>query len=61
MKSKKGSVGMFKSLQWKLVMVFVLLVLAIMTVAGSFLVLRVSVFYHDMFASEMADTSAKAF
>ncbi|MBD8946422.1 MAG: cell wall metabolism sensor histidine kinase WalK [Clostridiales bacterium] len=61
MKSKKGSVGMFKSLQWKLVMVFVLLVLAIMTVAGSFLVLRVSVFYHDMFASEMADTFSQSF
>ena len=52
---------MFKSLQWKLVMVFVLLVLAIMTVAGSFLVLRVSVFYHDMFASEMADTFSQSF
>ena len=50
---------MFKSLQWKLVMVFVLLVLAIMTVAG--LVLRVSVFYHDMFASEMADTFSQSF
>ena len=42
-------------------MVFVLLVLAIMTVAGSFLVLRVSVFYHDMFASEMADTFSQSF
>lgn len=52
---------MFKSLQWKLVMVFVLLVLAIMTVAGSFLVLQVSVFYHDMFASEMADTFSQSF
>ena len=52
---------MFKSLQWKPVMVFVLLVLAIMTVAGSFLVLRVSVFYHDMFASEMADTFSQSF
>ena len=52
---------MFKSLQWKLVMVFVLLVLAIMTVAGSFLVLRVSVFYHDMFASEMGDTFSQSF
>ena len=32
---------MFKSLQLKLVTIFVLLVLAIMTVAGTFLVLRV--------------------
>ena len=52
---------MFKSLQWKLATVFVLLVLAIMTVAGTFLVLRVSDFYHDMFAGEMADTFSPSF
>lgn len=52
---------MFKSLQWKLVTVFVLLVLAIMTVAGTFLVLRVSDFYHGMFAEEMANTFTPGF
>ncbi len=52
---------MFKSLQWKLVSVFVLLVLAIMTIAGTFLVIRVSGFYHDMFASEMARTFTPEF
>ena len=40
---------MFKSLQLKLVTIFVLLVLAIMAVAGTFLVLRVSDFYHSSF------------
>lgn len=61
MSTKKGTVGMFKSLQWKLVTVFVLLVVAIMTVAGTFLVLRVSDFYHEMFAGEMADAFSQSF
>ena len=43
---------MFKSLQVKLVTIFVLIVLAIMTVAGTFLVLRVSDFYHESFYSQ---------
>ncbi len=45
---------MFKSLQIKLVTIFVLLVLAIMSVAGTFLVLRVSDFYHGNFYSQMS-------
>ena len=40
---------MFKSLQLKLVTIFVLFVLAIMTVAGTFLVLRVYVYHYDDF------------
>ena len=44
---------MFKRLQGKLVTIFVLLVLAIMTVTGTFLILSVSNFYHEMFAEEM--------
>ncbi len=44
---------MFKSLQIKLVTIFVLLVLAIMSVAGTFLVLRVSVFYHNGFVNNV--------
>lgn len=45
---------MFKSLQLRLITIFVLLVLAIMTVAGTFLVLRVYIFHHDEFKSEMS-------
>jgi two-component system sensor histidine kinase VicK len=45
---------MFKSLQIKLVTIFVLLVLAIMSVAGTFLVLRVSVFYHNSFVNNVS-------
>ena len=46
---------MFKSLQLKLVTIFVLLVLAIMTVAGTFLVLRVYVFHYDKFYQQMSE------
>ena len=52
---------MFKSLQWKLVTVSVLLVLAISIVAGTFLVLRVSDYYQNMFADEMASTFTPEF
>ena len=45
---------MFKSLQVKLVTIFVLLVLAIMMVAGTFLVLRVYVFHHEEFNREIS-------
>lgn len=44
---------MFKRLQGKLVTIFVLLVLAIMTVTGTFLILSVSNFYHKLFATEL--------
>lgn len=46
---------MFKSLRFKLVTIFVLLVLAIMSVAGTFLVLRVTVFYHNGFNTKMTE------
>ncbi len=52
---------MFKSLHWKLVSIFVLLVLAIMTVAGTFLVLRVSDFYLNLFSKEMASVFQRDF
>ena len=52
---------MFRSLKWKLMAVFVLLMLVIMTVAGAFLVLRVSYFYHDMFALEIGNTLDESF
>ena len=44
---------MFKSLQLKLVTIFVLLVLAIMTVAGTFLVLRVYTYHGEKFYSDL--------
>lgn len=44
---------MFKGLQWKMVTIFVLLVLAIMSVAGTFLILSVTDSYHNLFADEM--------
>lgn len=44
---------MLKSLQWKMVTIFVLLVLAIMSVAGTFLILSVTDSYYTLFADEM--------
>ncbi len=44
---------MFKSLQWKVVSMFLLLVLAILTIAGTFLILSVTDFYNRLFAEEM--------
>lgn len=44
---------MFKGLQWKMVTIFALLVLAIMSVAGTFLVLSVTNTYYNLFADEM--------
>lgn len=52
---------MFKSLQWKMVTIFVLLVLAIMSVAGTFLILSVTSFYHNMFADEMDSIFTESF
>ncbi len=53
MMTKKGTVGIFKSLRWKLIAVFVVLVLAIMSCAGAFLVYRLCDFYHGAFVQEM--------
>lgn len=44
---------MFKSLQWKVVSMFLLLVLAILTIAGTFLILSVTDFYNRLFTEEM--------
>jgi len=52
---------MFKSLQWKMVVIFLLLVLAIMSVVGTFLILSVTNFYHDMFADEMDSLFTESF
>lgn len=45
---------MFKSIQWKLVTMFVILVLGIMVVFGTFLQERITVFYHNTFAQQMS-------
>ncbi len=52
---------MFKRLQGKLVTIFVLLVLAIMTVTGTFLIFSVSDFYHKLFATELDSVFEPAF
>ena len=44
---------MFKGLQWKVVSIFVLLVMAILSVTGTFLIFSVNNVHHDMFAKEM--------
>ncbi len=52
---------MFKSLQWKMVTIFVLLILAVMTVAGTFLIASVTNFYHELFASELDTVFSETF
>ena len=52
---------MFKSLQLRLITIFVLLVLAIMTVAGTFLVLRVYIFHHENFKNDMTSVFTDGF
>lgn len=44
---------MFKKLQWKIVAMFVLIVLSVMMIAGTFLLTRVSDFYHNQFSFNM--------
>lgn len=44
---------LFKSIQWKLVTMFVILVLGIMVVFGTFMQERITVFYHQTFTDEM--------
>ncbi len=44
---------MFKSIQWKLVTMFVLLVVSVMIIVGTFLLIRVADFYHNDFKNKM--------
>lgn len=44
---------MFKSLQWKIVIMFVLLVLSVMIIAGTVLITEVGEFYSQRFSNEM--------
>lgn len=44
---------MFKSIQWKILTVFILLVLSVMVVVGTFLLNRISGYYHEEFRTQM--------
>lgn len=44
---------MFKSLQWKIVIMFLLLVLSVLIIAGTVLVVQVGDFYSERFCSDM--------
>lgn len=44
---------MFKSIQWKLLTVFVLLIISVMIVVGTFLLNSVSLYYHNEFINQM--------
>lgn len=52
---------MLKSLQWKMVTMFLLLVLVILAIAGTFLILSVTNFYNRTFAEEMDGVFAPSF
>lgn len=49
---------MFKSIQWKIIAIFLLLTLSVMIVVGTFLLQNISTYYHDDFATTI---SAQAF
>ncbi len=49
---------MFKSIQWKVIAIFLLLTLSVMIVVGTFLLQNISAYYHDDFATTL---SAQAF
>ena len=44
---------MFKSIQWKLVIVFVLLIIAMMIVLGTVMQMQITTFYHENFKQQM--------
>lgn len=44
---------MFKSIQWKVLTVFVLLIISVMIVVGTFLLNSISFYYHNEFTSQM--------
>ncbi len=49
---------MFKSIQWKIIAIFLLLTMSVMIVVGTFLLQNISAYYHDDFATTL---SAQAF
>ena len=46
---------MFKSIQWKILTVFVLLIISVMIIVGTFLLNSVSTYYHEEFRDQMED------
>ena len=44
---------MFKSIQWKVLTVLVLLILSVMLVVGTFLLNNISSYYHEEFKTQM--------
>lgn len=44
---------MFKSIQWKILTLFLLLVVSVMLVVGTFLLISISKYYHDEFCTQM--------
>ena len=53
MKTEKRKVGFFKSIQWKLVTLFMLVVMTIMALSGAFILVRISYHSHQIFISDM--------
>lgn len=47
---------MFKRIQWKVLTVFLLLVVSVMLVVGTFLLTSISKYYHDEFRTQMEST-----
>ncbi|MDD6308029.1 MAG: ATP-binding protein [Clostridia bacterium] len=46
---------MFKSIQWKVLTIFIFLVVSVMVVVGTFLLDRISDYYHDEFRTQMEE------
>lgn len=57
-KGRLAGIYMFKSIQWKIITIFLLLTLLVMIVVGTFLLQNISAYYHDDFATTL---SAQAF
>jgi len=47
---------MFKSIQWKVLTVFILLIISVMIVVGTFLLSNINNYYHEEFAMQMEQT-----
>ena len=47
---------MFRSIQWKILAIFLLLVVSVMLVVGTFLLTRIGSYYHEEFRTQMEQT-----
>ena len=52
---------MIKGIQQKLILIFVLIIIAIMSVLGTFLINNINVYYHTDFRNKMSDTFSDTF